>query len=160
VSRPGRLVKRAGLFVERWHELRVARVALGKYIVLFASLLHLVWAGLLFTSVSAGESTPVHVLLVVFGGRWRTGIVLVAVAGAAMGFLFVKGRVGGAVMGLMLVPQLFALLLSAQAGVWATLQHHYADGVVRAWPFILSDQSPIIILALLYGIAVLEASVE
>jgi len=135
-------------------------VALGKYIVLCASLLHVIWAGLLLVTPDAGGSTPLHIIVVVCGGPWRTAIVLTLVAGAAMVFPFSKYRVSNRALALMLIPQQTFLLMSAGAGIRAAMLGHYADGVARSWTFILSDQLPVILIAVLYTVAVLEAAFE
>jgi hypothetical protein len=146
------------LLLDAWRINRVGKVALGKYIVLYASLLHLVWAGLLIASPEAAGPTPVHVLTVLCGGRYRAAFVLLLIALAALMVIFQRGRVSNRAMSLLLVPQQLTLLLSAGAGMYATIVQHYADGAPRAWPFILADQFPVILAALLYTIAVLEAA--
>lgn len=156
-----RRVRRAFVLVGRsWRETRLSRVAVGKYVVLLASLLHLMWAGLLIADVGAGGSTPVAILLRIFGGPVRATVVLVAVASAAMCFPFVRYRMSAKAMAAMLLPQQTVLLMSAGAGLWATSIGHYADGVIRPWGFILADQLPVILLALLYTVAVLEVAFE
>jgi hypothetical protein len=147
-------------FDARWRGARLSKIALGKYIVMFASLLHLVWAGLLLFDKSAGNSTPVAILTKVCGGPYRTAFVLVVVAVAAMIFPFIRYRISTSAMSLMLIPQQTLLLMSAGAGVYAAVVRHYADGVIRPWPFILSDQLPVILLAVLYTVAVLESAFE
>ncbi len=145
-----------------WRSARISRAHLGKYIILLASIMHVGWAMLLFMSYDAAAATPIALLVQVFGGRYRTGIVLVIVAVLAVAFIRLKAtnqeRDNRLVF--MLVPQEFILLLSAIAGVWAVCQGHYADGVIRAWPFILADQLPVILIALLYTAATVEASLD
>ncbi len=146
--------------VRRWHEARLSRVALGKYIILMASLVHIVWAVLLFVEPAAGGSTPVSILVKTFGGPIRTGVVLLIVAVTAMIFPFSKFRGSNRALALMCVPQQAILIMSAAAGVRAAFFGHYADGVARGFAFILSDQLATILLAALYTTAVLEASIE
>jgi hypothetical protein len=145
---------------EGWRGAKLSRVALGKYIVLFASLLHVAWAGLLVFSADAAKSTPVAVISSLCGGRYRAAFVLIVFAVAAMTFPFFRRRITSTAMAGLLIPQQFLLLMSAGAGVWAAVQEKYADGVVRGWPFILSDQLPSILLALLYTVAVVESAFE
>jgi hypothetical protein len=146
--------------VARWRDARIAKVALGKYIILFACLLHLGWAIMLCISPSAAGSTPVHILSQVFGGPYRTAAVLLLVTAPALVFPFIRQRVSNQAMGLMLIPQQATLVMSAGAGAYAAMVGHYADGVLRPWPFILSDQLPVILTAVLYTVAVIEASLE
>jgi hypothetical protein len=141
-----------------WRDARLNQVSLGKYIVLFASLLHLAWAVLLLVSPTAGYSTPVAIITRVCGGPYRSAFVLATVAGVAMVFPFIRYRLTNRMMAALLIPQQLLLFMSAGAGLWAAVRETYADGVVRGWPFILSDQLPVILLALLYTVAVLEAS--
>lgn len=145
---------------EGWRGARLSRVALGKYIVLFASALHIAWALLLLIDPATAGSTPVHVLVVVFAGPLRTAITLALVAGMAMAFPFTKYRISNRALASLLIPQQAILLMSAGAGFRAVLLGHYADGVARSWAFILGDQLPVILLALLYTVAVLEAAFE
>lgn len=145
---------------DRWRTTHISEVNLGKYIILFASVMHIGWGTLLFISPSAGASTPVNVLVRVFGGPIRTGIVLYLVAVVALLYLFLPHRINPIAMALMLIPQQTVLLMSAGAGLVAVFHQMYADGVARPWEFILADQLPVILAALLYTAVVLEAGVE
>jgi hypothetical protein len=146
--------------VNTWRAPAVNAIALGKYVVLLASVLHLMWAALLVVDSAAERSTPVHIVSLVFGGPTRTAVVLVVVATLAMIFPFLRHRVTNHALALMLIPQQMVLLLSAGNGIRATAISHYADGVGRPWAFILADQLPVILLAVLYSVAVLEAAFE
>jgi hypothetical protein len=139
-----------------WGTAQVSSKALGKYIILYASVLHIGWAVLLLVSWKAANSTPVRIISQVFGGRWRAAVVLAAVAIAAMAFPL---RSNGRRRVWLLIPQQVVLLLSAGAGVHAAAVQHYADGVARSWPFILSDQLPVVLAALLYTACIFEAAV-
>ncbi|MEX2439696.1 MAG: hypothetical protein WD739_07425 [Actinomycetota bacterium] len=143
-----------------WHRARLSSVALGKYIILFASALHIGWAALLLADPEAAGSTPVSLITRLCGGPYRSAFVLVITAVVAMVFPFIRYRVSARTMGLMLIPQQFLLFVSAGAGIYAASVGHYADGVDRPWSFILSDQLPTILVALLYTAAVLEAAFD
>lgn len=123
------------------------------YVILYACLLHYAWAGLLAYSPDAGHSTPVAGVIDVVGGRWQA----VAVFGitALLAQIGVMRRKPMRLRSLMLLPQQIVLLISAEAGLHAVIAGHYADGVLRPWPFILSDQLPMILVALLYTSAIL-----
>lgn len=141
-----------------WRRARLAKVALGKYIILLACLLHLGWAVLLLADSGATAATGVHTLSIVCGGPFRTSFVLVCVALAAIAFPFLRERVSNKALAGMLIPQQLMLLISAGGALAAVFNHHYADGVMRTSTFILTDQLPLILLAFLYTVAVLEAA--
>jgi hypothetical protein len=146
--------------VEAWRTSRVSEAAIGRYVILFASLLHIGWAVLLIINPTAGSSTPVAIILRVFGGPYRSAAVLVACAVVAMIFPFKKHRVSAEAMAGLLIPQQVLLFMSAGAGVYAAATQRYSDGVVRGHEFILADQLPVILLALLYSVVILEAAFE
>ncbi len=141
----------------KWDGAAVSSTALGKYIILVASLMHVLWAVLLVSYPTASGTTPLHILVQICGGPWRTAAVLVTAASTAMFYPFVR-KVGKHAFALMLIPQQTLLFLSAGAGIDAATNGQYADGVARGWPFILSDQSAIVALAILYTIAVIHAA--
>lgn len=120
-------------------------------IIWYASLLHAIWAVLLSVSPLAAHSTPVSVVVTLLGGRWPA-VAALAVSGL-LAVLVTRARTGLAP--LLLVPQQIMLLMSAAAGIYAAVMGHYADGVPRAWEFILGDQSPVILVAFLYTTALL-----
>jgi hypothetical protein len=139
---------------------QLSKVALGKYIILLASVLHLVWAGLLLFAAGAENSTPVAIISRLCGGPERAAAVLAVVSIAALAFLYTKRTKSNATVSALLVPQQLLLFLSAGAGLWSAIRESYADGVIRDWAFILSDQLPVILLSILYTVVVLEAASE
>jgi hypothetical protein len=143
-----------------WRGARLSKTALGKYIIVFASLMHAGWAVLLLISPTAAGSTPVSIIVKVCGGPYRTAFVGFVASAMAIVFPFFRRRVSNTALAIMLIPQQVLLFMSAGAGIYAAAVQHYADGVPRPWPFILSDQLPVILAALLYTIAVLEAAFE
>ena len=60
-------------------------------------------------------------------------------------------------LSLFLVPQQLILWCSAFNGLYCTFIQQYADGTKISWPHILTDQSPVIFMALLYTVALLES---
>lgn len=144
-----------------WRGAQLSKVALGKYIVLFASVLHLGWAGILAFADGASGSTPVSAIEAVAGGEARAAFVLFVVAAMAMVFPFIKRPTASPyTLPLLLLPQQTLLLLSAGAGLWAAIKEEYADGVLRGWEFILADQLGMILLAVMYTVVVIEAAFE
>lgn len=126
--------------------------------VLYASVYHMIWGvliilygrQLLFTaSVSLTKLIPAYQL---------RGIILILVAVIAMSAGFFKGKILTQL--LMLLPQQTILLLSAFSVVSAIGAGHFGDGVPRPWEFILLDQLPILITAIMYTIAVLEPGIR
>lgn len=57
---------------------------------------------------------------------------------------------------LLFIPQQFFLLLTTGSVVDFVVMQHYADGVPRAWQFILQDQLPTIILTIGYFFAIID----
>jgi hypothetical protein len=141
-----------------WSRTYVARSPLGKYIILAACLLHYGWAVLLMINTHSSGATPVAVLVSQFGGRWSTVATLTTIASLAVGFLNIRvfKPISSGLYGLLLFPQLYLLILSAGSGILCAVHGHYSDGVIRPSLFILADQSPIIVLTILYGTAIIE----
>lgn len=137
---------------------KIAKHALGKYIIVAACLLHIMWAGILCFDVRAGNSTPVSIFFAIFD--YRIIVIVVFLSVAALSFLFLDFRMRQFVptrwLSLLLIPQQLTLLLSAGIGIQATIVQEYADGTVRSWAHIACDQAPIVVIAILYTIAVLE----
>lgn len=150
----------AGNISRTWRGARLSRVFLGKHIIMFASTLHLGWATLLLLDSDAKNATALNVIVQLCGGRYRAAAVLIVTAIAAAMFPFTRRRITNVGLALMLLPQQSLLLMSAGAGLYATTVQHYADGVARAWPFILADQLPVILASVLYTIAVIESAFE
>ena len=153
--------KVVGLFREldaRWRSASVARTKLGKYIILAASLVHVGWAILLSVDPRTMAATPVNILGQVMGGPLRASVVLTLAAITAMVFPFLTRDIKNSSLALLLIPQQALLIMSAGAGVAAAYSAHYADGVMRPQAFILADQFPVIVMALLYTAAVLESA--
>lgn len=122
-------------------------------VILAVCVLHYTWAVLLLASPVAAHSTPVSIVVTVFGGRYGAAAALITVALLAQAAPVVPA----AYLPVALVPQQVLLLMSAGAGLYAAAAGHYADGVQRGWPFILGDQAPMILVAALYTLALVSA---
>lgn len=155
-----RVVARVRAEWKLWRYASVSSISLGKYIVLLASTLHILWGVLLLTNPVSSLATPLHILVATFGGRIRTAIVLFAVAIVAMCFVRMKAvhphRDKGT--SFMLIPQQTVLLISSIGSIVAVAHGMYADGVPRPWPFILADQLPIIVGGLYYFVVTIEVA--
>lgn len=160
-------VSLVGIFKQ---DVYIAKTALGKYIILSGCLLHYGWALFLALDYRAGGATPISVLIfVLFKSRWLTILILVLFSSLAMAFLSMKtGRVIRSYnFSFLLIPQLWLLLLSAGAVVYAASVGYYLDAITRPGEFvmvhrptafILTDQWAAIVMALLYLVAVISAS--
>lgn len=128
------------------------------YIVLIVSVLHLLWAGLLLWSPAAAHSTPVEAVVSVTHNRAGAVALLAGTGVLALIAAWLHERhrsLRPAYLALLLIPQQILLVVSAAGGITAALRGHYADGVARPWQFILGDQLPVILIALLYTTAIL-----
>jgi hypothetical protein len=121
-------------------------------IVLFAAVLHYVWAASLIADTRAGDATSLSGLVHLFGSR-PTILVLLVVATLALAYVFLFSQ-RGLTAAIFAVPQQAVLLVSAWTAVAAMASGHFADGVERPIPFIIADQSPAVIAAILHAAAI------
>ncbi len=152
-----------GSFIDAYFRpgVQIARHALGKYIIGFACLLHLVWAVILLIDPRAANATPISIICALTGNSRPiviTMFLLVAVLASLFLDLRIRARINLTALSMCLIPQQIVLWCSAGAGIYATFTQHYADGVAKSWAHILTDQSPMILMALLYTVALIEAA--
>ncbi len=140
--------------------LHFAKFVLGKYIIFFASLLHLFWAVMLMIDIRAANSTPISILFALFHYRLVVIGVLLIVSFSAGLFLDLRLRtiVHTRWLTLLLIPQQLILWCSAGAGIYATIIERYADGITRSWAHIGADQIAMVLTAMLYTVALLETT--
>jgi hypothetical protein len=122
-------------------------------IVLYAALLHYVWAASLIVDAKAGDATSLAGLFRSLG-REGTIAALLVVATLALIYVFVFSKRGMAAA-IYALPQQAVLLISAWTAVSAMHAGHFADGVERPVAFIVADQSPAVIAAVLHAAAIL-----
>ena len=123
------------------------------WVVLFAVLLHLVVGVLLVGDASAGNATATHSLLDLYDSPKLVGMALILAALLALvGILRPSSRLTL----LLLLPQQFALIVSAGGAVNAMWLSQFADGVMRPRPFIIADQSPVALMAILHTLAIID----
>ena len=132
------------------------------YVIGLTSLMFVAWSVLLIWLPAAVLATPVSPLASLFGSRALVIAVLLAAALLAQSAIvlhrFPQRRLIPAwLLILALSPQQLLLLISAFGGIRAAVDGHYADGTVRPWQFIVADQLPVILLALIYTAAMLAA---
>jgi hypothetical protein len=140
--------------------LQIAKHALGKYIIAFACFLHIAWGIVLCIDKRAVNATPLSVIYSLLGNdRILTIVTLFFVAIMAGCFLDLRLRkaVNISALSMLLIPQQIFLWCSAGAGIRAITIQQYADGITRSWAHIAVDQSPVILMALLYTVALIEA---
>lgn len=147
-----------GILFKRAFDFHIAKHALGKYIILQATLMHVAWASIILADIRAGNSTPVSILFYLFHNQLLVAGILYFVAFCALLFLNLRLRTIVGLRGLtaLLIPQQAVLWCSAGAGIYATVIQRYADGVIKSWSHIACDQMPILLMAILYSIAVIE----
>lgn len=147
----------------------IAKTGLGKYIILAGCLLHLGWAVALLQDSRAAGATPLSAIYFVCGkNSWITIAMLLTVSVLSLRYLTLKAHaiIKPAAYAMLMIPQLWLLSLSFLAGTYATWKGYYIDTVAqpglytivhRPHLFILADQLPVMVLALLYLIAVVFA---
>jgi hypothetical protein len=129
---------------------------LKKYIAYWGLSAHVIWIVALCIDPVAMHATPLSTLAecvnyspvaLVFG--------LATSALATLAAMSPASRVGYRTIAL-LIPQQFFMLIAAGGSIVAIYNGHYADGVQRTSAFILADQSPWILAALLYTASICE----
>lgn len=132
----------------------VPRIWPGFLAIWTAIILHLIWVTLLvIPGTRAGNSTPVHEVVVLAGGELPAAAALATVALAA---LYGTTRSMSARSKILLVlPQQLLLGISAAGAILAMYHSHYADGVMRSGTFIVADQLAIVLAWLSHTAAVL-----
>jgi hypothetical protein len=120
------------------------------WILWYAVILHLVAGTLIILNADAGHSTGPDGVVRIVGSHEVAGVVILASAALAIRYLC------GGVSPIWLLPQQALLILAAANAVSAVLIGHYADGEDRSPEFILTDQLPVILLAVFYLFAFTE----
>lgn len=146
--------------ITTWMRARVgliqeARALSESLIIVYVAALHLFWASTLSGSPDAAMATPMAGLHIL-GPRSIVATVLLL---SAAGSLFAVTVHRWWVMWF-LIPQQILLSLSLGTALQAVISQQYADGVLRPWAFIATDQAPTIILALVHAVAVLLFAVK
>jgi hypothetical protein len=116
----------------------------------YASALHLSWAAVLILSPH-DMRTAALANFIRLGGVAGAAVLFLCIGGAA---LYVSARAPRGWLGLALVfPQQVVLLLTAAMALDHALRGTYGDGVLRPPEFILADQLPVILTALIHTAA-------
>lgn len=126
---------------------------LHNFIILYASLLHFIWACLLLLSSAPMMSTPVSGLSAIASTRLGMATILATVSIMAIAGAEAKKSLKSL---LLLIPQQTVLFMTGLAGITAALRGHYADLTPRPGLFILADQMPAILMGFIYTLGILD----
>jgi hypothetical protein len=128
-------------------------------LVLFVSLMHILWGILLFANGGALHIAATSTLLQVVGeGHYWLRASAYIIAGLMPSVLLWRP---GSVVGLASVlPQQILIIMSGISAVVAITTGHYADGVIRPPLFIAMDQGIYIIAALLHALETVDRFAE
>jgi len=116
--------------------------------VLYAAILHLVWATTFYINEAAGNGTGLHAvsLLVPVAGLLPL-LILASIAALIGAFFNFPGS------HYLLLPQQVLLLISATGAITAMWLGHFADGVERSHAFIIADQAYVVLTAVSHTLA-------
>lgn len=118
----------------------------GFLVIVYAICLHLSWAVALLLSDHPIQTTPTAYMFRAVGQN-RSAAIYIGVALMTVAGLFRPGWPGL----LLSLPQNAILALGAASGIASALVGHYPDGVIRPGLFILVDQMPMILVAVLHA---------
>lgn len=119
--------------------------------VWFAVAIHVIWAALLCVSPTARHTTGIYALSQLFPNRFGLAIILATVAACATLAIFLPLSPSKI---LLLFPQQLVLGVSAAGALRAMALGHFADGVMRARPFLVADQSPMVLALLIHSVTI------
>lgn len=120
-------------------------------IILYAVLLHLIWAVALMFDHTVNGITGIHMLQEVIHPPFARWVFLTVAVLAFVGMLARDRKIAASLM----VPQQAVLFWSAGGALVAMIAGVYADGTIRTPWFLLADQSPALLVAVLHSIAIL-----
>lgn len=126
------------------------------WVILYATVLYLIWGIILLVDSSAFSTNPIG-FFEYFFDKTTTSLAFLTAGLLATASFKVKDKFNNF---LMLLPQQILLLLASMSGVVSTIRGQYIDGVIRPSAFIFADQLPIILLSLVYGAAIYEKFVR
>lgn len=125
------------------------------WIIWYAILLQSCWGAMLIFSPIITDITAIHSTMLLFKHRGLLAVVyLIAALGSAVSLT--TDRFSPFKHFLMLLPQQFLLLISALGAANAMYLSQFADGVIRPRQFLIADQLPSVLIALLHTCAIIE----
>jgi hypothetical protein len=132
-----------------------------RYIIIYTSIVHVVWGCLLFVEDGVGRVTALTVANSIFGGLDKYMYILLTIAaiyglhrmdkGEMITFIGIKFSPINLVWG-----QQLLLYLSAVAAIMSVYNSAFGDGQVRSRIFIASAQFHHVLLAVMHTIALLD----
>lgn len=125
-----------------------------KWLILIVSFIHVVWGLLIFRSLDALMTTPTYALALFIPNNNLLAFILFAAAFLGIiGYMEDKSETKKL---LYLLPQQICLFISAFGSLYMILNGHYADGITRSFDFMLSDQIPIMAIALGHFFSIIQ----
>ncbi len=121
-------------------------------IIIYAILLHLTWAAALLYDPAAGNATAVHTFLSFVSPEFAVATYIIVADVAIFGLVYKKSIIKP----LCMLPQQFIMMVSAGGALWAMWLGQFADGVQRSHAFLIADQMPAVIAAILHTYAIIK----
>ena len=125
-------------------------------VVFYAVIIQAITAGFVIAYPVQLRVARLGIFYDIFPTYYIGGICMLLVALLALAGLFIKGRYSF----LFFIPQYLFLLLTSGSAMSQIAQGQYADGVVRAWPFIFIDQLPDLTITALYIFSIVDFRVR
>ena len=125
----------------------------------YGLILHMVWGGALLVSPQPMFATPLNYFAkMMWFDQHLTAYTLFFISILCLiGVWLDKRKTHYFTALLCVVPQQFAMIVCALGSIMAIYTSHYADGVVRDASFILADQIPFVIAAIMYTISIINS---
>lgn len=121
-------------------------------IIIYASIMNLVWGSLLLYDPAAGHTSTLHDLFDFF--TFNLWYILLIVGTIAL--IPIARPMHWLTSLLMLLPQQTLILVSLVTALTAMFNGTFADGVPRPHSFIIADQFPAVLIAILHVYSLLE----
>jgi hypothetical protein len=119
-----------------------------------ACIIHYIWGIALFVDERASWTTAINAITKYLPSvKFEASLIIIASTLALFSLMSQKRTVLTLVA---LVPQQVLMMVSAFGAIQASVYSQFADGVVRPFWFIFSDQSPYIVVMILHTLAILE----
>lgn len=126
-----------------------------RLIVCYATIMHLLWGVLLLIDPTAFNVTAINVFSSIGLNLYFTSALFLLIGSLASfavywNIYYIPHSI------CWVLPQQTILSISAVGALQAMILSRFADGVIRSRVFIIADQMPIILIAVLYGIALVQ----